>query len=49
MCCSVFWLSVEESLEQLRNGTGSLTVWFLEDCSVVTTWLCDWVPLGGDV
>ena len=49
MCCSAFWLSVEESLELLRNDTGSLPVWFLEDCSVVTTWFCCWIPLGGDV
>ena len=49
MCCSTFWLSVEESLEQLRNDTGSFPVWFPEDCSVVTTWFCCWVPLGGDV
>ena len=49
MCCSAFWLSVEESLEQLRNVTGSFPVWFPEDCFVVTTWFCCWIPLGGDV
>ena len=49
MCCSVFWLSVEESLEQLRNDTGSFPVWFLEDCSVASTYFCGWVPLGGVV
>ena len=49
MCCSAFWLSVEESLEQLRNDTESFSVWFPEDCSVVTTWFCGWISLGGDV
>ena len=29
-CCSVFWISVEEFLEQLRNGTGSFLFDFLE-------------------
>ena len=36
-CCSVFWISVEQSLEQLRNNTGSLPVWFPRGCSVVAT------------
>ena len=49
MCCSAFWLSGKESLEQLMNDTGSFPVWFPEDCSVVTTWFCCWVPMGGDV
>ena len=48
MCCSVFWLSVEESLERVRNDTGSFPVWFPEDCSLLTTWLFCWIPLGGD-
>ena len=47
-CCSVFWVLVEEFFEQIRNGTGSFPV-FPEDCSVVSTWFCGWVPLGGDV
>ena len=47
-CCSVFWVLVEEFLEQSRNGTGSFPV-FPEDFSVVSTWCCGWVPLGGDV
>ena len=49
MCCSVFWLLVEESLEQLGNDTGSFPVLFPEDCSVVSTYFCGWVPLGGVV
>ena len=49
MCCSAFWLSVEDFLEQLRNDTGSFPVWFPEDCSVVFTLFCGWFPLGGDV
>ena len=49
MCCCAFWLSVGESLEQLRNDTGSFPVGFLEDCSLVSTWFCCWNPLGGDV
>ena len=49
MCCSEFWLLVEDSLEQRRNDTGSFPVWFPEDCSVATTWFCCWIPLGGDV
>ena len=49
MCCSAFWLSVEESLEQLRNNTGSLPVWFPKDCSVASTYFCGWVSLGGVV
>ena len=48
-CCSVFWISVEEFLEQLRNGTGSFPVWFSGGCSVAATWFCGYVPLGGDV
>ena len=48
-CCSVFWVLVEEFLEQSRNGAGSFPGWFPEGCSVVTTWFCGWVPLGGDV
>ena len=48
-CCFVFWVLVEEFLEQSRNDTGSFPVWFPEDCSVATTWFCGWVPLGGDV
>ena len=47
-CCSLFWALVEDFLEQSRNGTGSIPV-FPEDCSVVSTWFCGWVPLGGDV
>ena len=49
MCCSAFWLSVEESLEQLRNDTGSFPVWFPEDGSVASTYFCGWVPLVCDV
>ena len=49
MCCSAFRLSVEESLVQLRNDTGSFPVWFPEDCSVASTYFCIWFPLGGDV
>ena len=49
MCCSVFWLLVEESLEQLGNDTGSFPVLFPEDCSVASTYFCGWVPLGGVV
>ena len=26
-----------------------IPVWFPEDCSLVTTWFCCWIPLGGDV
>ena len=48
-CCSVIWISVEEFLEQSRKRTGSFPVWFPEGCSVVATWFCGWVPLGGDV
>ena len=48
-CCSVFWVLVEEFLEQSRNGTGSFPVWFPEGCSVANTWFRGWVPLGGDV
>ena len=48
-CCSVFWVLVEEFLEQSRNGTDSFPVWLPKDCSVATTWFCGWVPLGGDV
>ena len=48
-CCSAFWVSVEESLEQLRNVTGSFPVWFSEDCSVASTCFCGWFPLCGDV
>ena len=48
-CCSVFWISVEEFLEQLRNDTGSFFVWFTEGCSVARTWFCGWVALSGDV
>ena len=48
-CCSVLWVLVEEFLEQSRNGTSSFPVWFPEDCSVVSTWFCGWVPLGGEV
>ena len=48
-CCSAFWVSVEESLERLRNVTGSFPVWFSEDCSVASTYFCGWFPLGGDV
>ena len=47
-CCSVFWVLVEEFLEQSRNGTGWFPV-FPEDCSVVSTWFCGCVPLGDDV
>ena len=47
--CSVFWILVEEFLEQLRDGTGSFPVWFPGSCSVASTWFCDWVFLGGDV
>ena len=46
-CCSVFWISVAEFLEQLRDDTGSFPVWFPEGCSVAATWFCGWVPLGG--
>ena len=49
MCCSSFWLSVEECLEQLRNDTGSFPVWFPEDGSVASTYFRGWVPLGGVV
>ena len=49
MCCSVFWLSVEGSLDRLRSDTGSFPVWFPEDCSVASTYFCGWFPLGGDV
>ena len=49
MCCSAFWLSVEGSLEQLRNDTGSFPVLFPGDCSVAFTYFCGWVPLGGVV
>ena len=48
-CCSLFWVLVEEFSEQSRNDTGSFHVWIPEDCSVVSTWFCGWVPLGGDV
>ena len=48
-CCSVFRVLVEEFLEQSRNDTGSFPVWFPEDCSVVSTSFCGWVPLDGDV
>ena len=48
-CCSVFWVLVEDFLEQSRNGTGSFPVWFPERCSVAITWFCSWVLLGGDV
>ena len=48
-CCSVFWVLVEELLEQSRNGSGLFPVWFPEGCSVATTWFCGWVPSGGDV
>ena len=47
-CCSVFWVLVEGFLRQSWNGTGSFPV-FPEDCFVVSTWFCRWVPLGGDV
>ena len=49
LCCSVFWISVGEFLEQSRNGTSSFPVWFPEGCSVASTWFCGWVPFGGDV
>ena len=49
MCCSAFWLSVEESLEQLGNNTGAFPVWFPEGCSMVFTLFCGWLPFGGDV
>ena len=49
MCCSVFWLLVGDSLEQLRNDTGSSPVSFAGDCSVASTYFCGWVPLGGVV
>ena len=48
MCCSVFWVLVEEFLGQSRNSTGSFPV-FPDFCSVVSTWVCGWVLLGGDV
>ena len=48
-CCSVIWISVQDFPEQLRNGTGSVPVWFPEGCSVATTWLYGWFPLGCDV
>ena len=48
-CCSVFWVSVEEFLEQAGNGTSSFRVRFPEGCSVASAWFCGWVPLGGDV
>ena len=48
-CCSVFWISVGEFLDQSRNGTGSFPIWFLEGCSMAFTWFCGWVLLGGDV
>ena len=47
MCCSVFWLLVEKSLEQLRNDTGSFPVLFPEDCSVASACFCGWFPLSG--
>ena len=47
--CSVFSVLVEELLEQLRNGTGSFPVWFLEGFSVASTWFCGLAPSGGDV
>ena len=49
MCCSVFWISVDDFLEEVGNGTGSFPVWYFEDCSVATTWFCGWVVLCGDV
>ena len=49
VCCSVFWMLVGESLEQLGNDTGSFPVLFPEDCSEASTYLCGWVPLGGAV
>ena len=36
-CCSDSWISVGQSLEQLRNGTGLFVVWFPGDCSVAIT------------
>ena len=48
-CCSAFWVSVEDPLEQLRNDTSSFLVWFSDDCSVASTYFCGWFPLGGDV
>ena len=48
-CCSVFWVLEKEFLEQSRSGTGSFPVWFLEGCSVATTWFCGWVPLVSNV
>ena len=36
-CCSDAWISVEQLLEQLGNGTGSFLVWFPGGCSLATT------------
>ena len=47
--CSEFWMLAEQFWKQLRNGTGSFPVLFPGWCSVVTTWFCGKVPLGGDV
>ena len=40
---------VGQFLEQVRNGTGSFTVWFPGGCCVAITWFCGWIPSGGDV
>ena len=47
--CAMFWISVEDFLEQLRNDTDLFPVWFPGGCSVAATWFCAWDPLGGDV
>ena len=48
-CSSDSWVSIEQLLEQMSNGTISFLVWFCGVCSVATTWFCGWAPLDGNV